>query len=235
MIQQADGPVMPGLLHLVLNASPETTAVLVVCALCSLLSWYIIAAKWWEFRRLRAARAAFDAATIKSRTVADQVHDAARLGENPYTTVVRTCAGFIDDLHGAMEKAGVTRSGLSLTQLEALTMTLDTRVREEADATNRLIPWLATIGSTAPLLGLFGTVLGIMKSFNGLGAEGAGNIATVAPGIADALIATAAGLGAAIPAVVAYNVFTNRAERFEGELERLAQATVGALGREGRL
>jgi biopolymer transport protein TolQ len=114
-------------------------------------------------------------------------------------------------------------------------MTLDTRVREQADHTSRRIHWLATIGSTAPLLGLFGTVLGIMKSFNGLSVEGSSNLAAVAPGIADALIATAAGLGAAIPAVVAYNIFTSRAERFEGELERLAQDTIGSLGREGRL
>jgi len=78
-------------------------------------------------------------------------------------------------------------------------------------------------------------VLGIMGAFLGIAEQGSGNIAAVAPGIADALVATAAGLAAAIPAVVAYNVFTSRIERFEGQLERAAQDAIGALGREGRL
>lgn len=234
-MQDAAAPSVPGLLHLILSASTETSAVLVICALASLLSWYIIGAKWWEFRRLARARAAYEDATARSRTVDERSDAASRLADSPYAAIVQSSTAFIADLHGAMERANVSRTGLSLTQLEALTMTLDTRVREEADHTGRMIPWLATIGSTAPLLGLFGTVLGIMKSFNGLSVEGSSNLAAVAPGIADALIATAAGLGAAIPAVVAYNIFTSRIERFEGELERLAQATIGSLGREGRL
>ncbi|MEO5800740.1 MAG: MotA/TolQ/ExbB proton channel family protein [Gemmatimonadales bacterium] len=234
-MEQTAGTSVPGLVQLVLNASTETSVVLVICALCSLISWYVIGAKWWEFRRLRSARKAFDAAVARSRSTDERAVAATRLGDSPYADIVQTSTSFIADLHGAMERANVSRTGLSLTQLEALTMTLDTRVREEADQAGRMIPWLATIGSTAPLLGLFGTVLGIMKSFNGLSVEGSSNLAAVAPGIADALIATAAGLGAAIPAVVAYNIFTSRTERFEGELERLAQETIGALGREGKL
>lgn len=234
-MEQTAGQPVPGLIQLVLSASAETSVVLVICALCSLMSWYIIGAKWWEFRRLSRARKIFDEAVSHSGTVAERALVASRLGNSPYASIIQTSAEFLTDLRGAMERASVPRAGLSLTQLEALTMTLDTRVREEADGTGRMIPWLATIGSTAPLLGLFGTVLGIMKSFNGLSVEGSSNLAAVAPGIADALIATAAGLGAAIPAVVAYNIFTSRTERFEGELERLAQATIGALGREGRL
>ncbi|MES2306118.1 MAG: MotA/TolQ/ExbB proton channel family protein [Gemmatimonadota bacterium] len=234
-MEQTAGASVPGLIQLVLNASTETSVVLVICALCSLISWYVIGAKWWEFRRLRSARKAFDAAVARSRSTDDRAQAVTRLGDSPYADIVQTSTSFIADLHGAMERANVSRTGLSLTQLEALTMTLDTRVREEADQAGRMIPWLATIGSTAPLLGLFGTVLGIMKSFNGLSVAGSSNLAAVAPGIADALIATAAGLGAAIPAVVAYNIFTSRTERFEGELERLAQETIGAMGREGKL
>ncbi|MBK6495043.1 MAG: MotA/TolQ/ExbB proton channel family protein [Gemmatimonadetes bacterium] len=134
-----------------------------------------------------------------------------------------------------MARTNVTRSGLSLTQLEALTMALDGVVRRAAERAGRLIPWLAIIGATAPLLGLFGTVLGIINAFQGISAGGSSTIASVGPGIADALVATAAGLGAAIPAVVFYNIFTARLERVEGELERTAQETIGALGREGLL
>jgi biopolymer transport protein TolQ len=149
--------------------------------------------------------------------------------------VVRTVSSFLSDVRNAQARDGVTRSGLSLTQLEALTLALDTQVRAEADAAAHRVPWLATIAATSPLLGLFGTVIGIMQSFQGIAVTGSSNIATVAPGIADALVATAAGLGAAIPAVIAYNVFTSRVDRFEGELERAAQAEIAALGREGRL
>lgn len=234
-MEQAAAPSVPGLIHLILSASAETSVVLVICALCSLISWYIIGAKWWEFRRIGRARKAFDAAMTRSRSVDEHSQAASRLGGSPYASIVLSSSSFIADLHGAMERANVSRTGLSLTQLEALSMTLDSRVREEAEQAGRMIPWLATIGATAPLLGLFGTVLGIMKSFNGLSQEGSSNLAAVAPGIADALIATAAGLGAAIPAVVAYNIFTSRTERFEGELERLAQETIGSLGREGKL
>ena len=234
-MEQTAGQPIPGLLQLILSASTETSVVLVICAICSIVSWYIIGAKWWEFRQLARARAAFDNAVAKHRTVDARAQAAAHLGDSPYAAIMQISTSFIAELHGAMERAGVSRTGLSLTQLEALTLTLDTRVREEAEQRGRMIPWLATIGSTAPLLGLFGTVLGIMKSFNGLSVEGSSNLAAVAPGIADALIATAAGLGAAIPAVVAYNLFTSRSERFEGDLERLAQATIGSLGREGRL
>jgi biopolymer transport protein TolQ len=134
-----------------------------------------------------------------------------------------------------MARDGVARSGLSLTQLEALSLTIEAGIGETIDATRRMIPMLAIVAATAPLLGLFGTVIGIINAFLGIASGGTGNIAAVGPGIADALIATAAGLGAAIPAVIAYNVFTGRSERLEGELDRVAQDTIGVLGREGKL
>ncbi|HPF60433.1 MAG: MotA/TolQ/ExbB proton channel family protein [Gemmatimonadetes bacterium] len=224
------------LLGLLTSASVETMAVLVVCGLFSLISWYVIFAKWREFRRLRSERTAFEAAVAGRTSLEAREQVVAALGRSPFADVVRTVSGFLADLRGANERGGVSRTGLSLTQLEALTLALDTQVRAEAERASRRIPWLATIASTAPLLGLFGTVLGIMQSFTGIASgSGSSNIAAVAPGIADALLATAAGLAAAIPAVIAYNIFTSRVERFEGELERAAQGEIAALGREGRL
>ncbi len=224
-----------GLLDLVLSASPETTVVLVICAICSIASWYVIGAKWWEFRRLDAERIAYDRAMERARTSEERAQVVITLGDSVFAGVARTAGAYVADLQAAMERGGVTRSGLSLTQLDALTMALDGSVRHTVEDTGRMIPWLATIGATAPLLGLFGTVLGIINAFNGIAAGGASTIASVGPGIADALVATAAGLGAAIPAVVAYNVFTSRMERVEGALERVAQEAIGMLGREGVL
>ena len=224
-----------GLVDLILSAKPETAAVLVICAVFSIASWYIIAAKWWEFRKLSAHRDAFESAVERTRTIDEREQAMSGLGASPFAEIVRSAAAYVGDLHAAMQRDNVTRSGLSLTQLEALTMTLDAEVRQEADEMSRMLPWLATIGAIAPLLGLLGTVLGIMQSFLGIAEGGSGNIAAVAPGIADALVATAAGLFAAIPAVMAYNLFTAKVELLEGELERLAQGAIGALGREGRL
>jgi len=233
---QSDSTVVPqGMLDLVLSAKPETTAVLVICAIFSIVSWYIIATKWWEFRKIASDRKAFEHAVERTRTLAEREAAIVGLGDSPFAAIVRAASSYVTDLHSVMQRDNITRSGLSLTQLEAMTMTLDAEVRQEADETGRMLPWLATIGAVAPLMGLLGTVLGIMQSFLGIAEGGSGNIAAVAPGIADALVATAAGLFAAIPAVMGYNLFTARVERFEGELERLAQDAIGTLGREGRL
>ncbi len=224
------------LLGMLTSASAETMVVLLICAVFSLISWYVIFAKWVEFRRLGAMGRQFDIAIEGRGSLEAREQAITALGRSPFAGIVRTVAGFLADLRGANEREGVSRSGMSLTQLEALTLALDTQVRAEAERAAHRIPWLATIASTAPLLGLFGTVLGIMQSFSGIASgSGSSNIAAVAPGIADALLATAGGLGAAIPAVIAYNIFTSRVERYEGELERAAQREVAALGREGRL
>src|SRR2546429_60423 len=108
-------------------------------------------------------------------------------------------------------------------------------VAAERDAAARFIPWLATFGSVSPLLGLLGTVLGVMDAFIGIAVGGSGNIAAVAPGVAEALVTTVAGLAVAVPSVMAYNLFVNRLGLFAGELEGFAQEIIGTMAREGRL
>lgn len=235
MIQAAPDSVGINLLGLVLHAHVETRVVLVLCALFSIASWYLIGAKWWEFRQLRHTRRAYDKAVERSRSLEEREQAVTALGDSPFAEIVRITGTFFGDIRRSMDRDGVSRSGLSLTQLEALSLSLDAGVREEMEGISRGLPWLATIAATAPLLGLFGTVLGIMRAFIGIGNTNSSNLAAVAPGIAEALIATAFGLGAAIPAVMAYNIFTSRAEVVQDELERLAQELIGALGREGRI
>ena len=235
MIQDSTAAGGQGFLHLVIGATVPTQVVIAICALFSIVSWYVIAAKWWEFRRIAADRKAFYRALQRARSFDDRYSAMTGLGESPYAEIIRRTTEYMTDLRTAMQRDGVARTGLSLTQLEALTLTLEAGISETIDETRRLIPLLAITGATAPLLGLFGTVIGIINAFLGIASAGTGNIQAVGPGIADALIATAAGLGAAIPAVIFYNVFTGRSERLEGELERVAQDTLGTLGREGRL
>src|SRR5436189_2041824 len=94
---------------------------------------------------------------------------------------------------------------------------------------------LATFGSVSPLLGLLGTVLGVMDAFIGIAVGGSGNITAVAPGVAEALVTTVGGLAVAVPAVMSYNLYVNRLGLFAGELEGFAQEIVGTLAREGRI
>ncbi|MGH7657065.1 MAG: MotA/TolQ/ExbB proton channel family protein [Gemmatimonadales bacterium] len=114
-------------------------------------------------------------------------------------------------------------------------MVLAKDVAAERDAMAHYIPWLATVGSVGPLLGLLGTVLGVMDAFLGIAAGGSGNIAAVAPGVAEALITTVMGLAAAIPAVIGYNIFVNRLGIFAAELEGFANELIGTMARERML
>jgi biopolymer transport protein TolQ len=114
-------------------------------------------------------------------------------------------------------------------------MVLETQVDAEHDQLGKWISWLATFGSVGPLLGLLGTVLGVMDAFIGIATSGAGNLAAVAPGVAEALVTTVAGLAVAVPSVIAYNAFTSRGNFVAAELEGFAREMIVTLAREGRL
>jgi biopolymer transport protein TolQ len=125
--------------------------------------------------------------------------------------------------------------GLTSAQLDALLLVLEKELSEERDEMAHGLTWLAIIGSVSPLMGLLGTVVGVMNSFIGITSEGSANIAAVAPGIAEALITTVVGLAVAIPAVIAYNHFAGKLGLFTGELEGFAAEFIGTLAREGRV
>ncbi len=233
--------------ELVLTSSPETQFVLAILAVFSVVSWYLIVLKWWQFRRMRQLGDRFLAEVEKAPRLEDAYHAAMRLPPSPYNRLLREGVHFFSELKpGALKGApgptaatppsiAATSSTLTTTQLEALRMVLAKEVAAERDAAARFIPWLATFGSVSPLLGLLGTVLGVMDAFIGIAVGGSGNIAAVAPGVAEALVTTVGGLAVAVPAVMAYNLYVNRLGLFAGELEGFAQEIVGTLAREGRI
>lgn len=222
--------------ELLLIATPATKAVLGVTAVLSLYSWFVIGMKAWQFRRLGSQGARFFQALEGAPKLPDAYRVALKLPASPFVRLFREAMNFYNEL-----VPGVTRDGpaekvsVTPTQLEALRMVLGKEVGAERDAAARSVSSLATIGSVSPLLGLLGTVLGVMDAFLGMGQKGSGNIAAVAPGIAEALITTVAGIGAAIPALMAYNYFANRVGRYEGELEGFASGLVAWMAREGWL
>ena len=114
-------------------------------------------------------------------------------------------------------------------------MVLEKGESEERDALSSGLPWLSIVGSISPLLGLLGTVIGVMNVFFGIAATGSTNIGAVAPGVGEALITTVVGLFVAIPAVIGYNYFLSQLNFFGGELEGFSSEFIGTLAREGRL
>jgi biopolymer transport protein TolQ len=235
VIQQAGGAVPQSSLELVLSSSPETKIVLLVTALFSLVSWFIIILKWWQFRKLNRQADRFFTEMERATRLKDAYHAVMKLPPSPYNRLFREAVTFYSELRpGALrDERGADRSSLTMTQLEALKMVLGKEVAAERDLLGHYIPWLATIGSVSPLLGLTGTVLGIMSAFIGISSKGSGNLAAVAPGVAEALVATFAGLVAAIPAVISYNLYVNRVRLFAGELEGFANELIGTMAREG--
>ncbi len=228
--------------ELVLTSSRETQFVLAVLAIFSLVSWYLIVLKWWQFRRMRQLGDRFLAEVEKAPRLEEAYHSAMRLPASPYNRLLREAVHFFSELKPGALKTGTiaptaaaSSPTLTTTQLEALRMVLAKEVAAERDTAARFIPWLATFGSVSPLLGLLGTVLGVMDAFIGIAVGGSGNIAAVAPGVAEALVTTVGGLAVAVPAVMAYNLFVNRLGLFAGELEGFAQEIVGTLAREGRI
>lgn len=230
--------------ELVLTSSRETQFVLVVLAVFSVVSWYFIVLKWWQFRRMRQLADRFMAEIEKAPRLEDAYHAAMRLPASPYNRLLREGIHFFSELRPGSLKASAAGAGgaaaapptaLTATQLEALRMVLAKEVAAERDGAARFIPWLATFGSVSPLLGLLGTVLGVMDAFIGIAVGGSGNISAVAPGVAEALVTTVAGLAVAVPAVIAYNIFVNRLGLFAGELEGFAQEIIATLAREGRI
>ncbi len=238
MMLQAGRAVPTTAWELVTVSSTETKAVLVVLMVFSLVSWFLIVLKWWQLRRVRRQADRFFAALERTSSLQDAYHAVMKLPGSPYGRLLREGINFFSELRpGALHDraAAEGNSVLSVTQLEALRLVLAKEVAAERDVMARFIPWLATIGSVSPLLGLLGTVLGVMDAFIGIATGGSGNIAAVAPGVAEALVTTVVGLAVAIPAVIAYNLLANRLGVYAGELEGFAHEIIGTMAREGRI
>ena len=154
---------------------------------------------------------------------------------SPFTDVFRRAMLFLSETRPALGGTADRTARLSGSQVEALRLVLDAETNAERDRLSRFVPWLATIGSVSPLIGLLGTVLGVISAFTGIAAKGSGNLGAVAPGVAEALVATAAALAVAIPAVFGYNIFASRLNRVDSELEGFGSELIAMLVREGRI
>jgi biopolymer transport protein TolQ len=222
--------------EMVTQATIPTQIVLAVLAAFSVASWILIFWKYVQFRELRVQGDRFLEQMERAQRLEDAYKAILVLPESPYGRVFRQGVNFFSELRpGSLREGAPTGPGLSLTQLEALRLVLEKEESEERDVLSGGLIWLAIIGSISPLLGLMGTVMGVMNAFLGITATGSTNIGAVAPGVAEALITTVVGLAVAIPAVIAYNYFVGRLNLVTGELEGFSSEFIGTLAREGRV
>jgi len=182
-------------LTLIFKAGLVVKLVLLILLFFSIYSWAIIFFKLKLLSKVEKESEEFHRAFVKSKSWGELYQSTKKHSLSPLANLFRAAY--------SMEDAGRNEIRSALKRIEAI----------EANRLEKYLTFLATTGSTAPFIGLFGTVWGIMNSFMGIGRIGAASLAVVAPGIAEALIATAAGLVAAIPAVVAYNYFLSRTRR----------------------
>lgn len=222
------------ILDMVLGGTLPTKIVLLVLCSGSVYAWWLIFHKWKQFREVREQGDRFLEQMEQAQRLEDAYKSILALPESPYGRVFRQGVNFFSELRpGALREDGPPTQGLSLTQLEALRLVLEKEQAEERDELAHGLGALAIIGSVSPLMGLMGTVIGVMNAFLGITSSGSSNIMAVAPGVAEALVTTVAGLTVAIPAVIAYNHFVGQLNLVSGELEGFSSEFIGTLAREG--
>jgi biopolymer transport protein TolQ len=235
MILQIAGALPSTPWELVTYSSTPTKVVLFILVILSLTSWMIMVAKWREFGRAEAHGRAFMSRFERAHTLDEAAEIARDAPDSPQKGVLTRALRFINETTPALAATGDRQARLSASQVEALREVLDSESGAVRDDLGRFVASLATIGSASPLIGLLGTVLGIIEAFIGIATKGSGNLAAVAPGVAEALVATAVALCVAIPAVFGYNIFAHRLNRFDGELDGFGSELIALMVREGRI
>ncbi len=215
------------ILDLILNASFIVQLVMLILLLASFMSWFFIFKKSAQIKRLEKSAADFEDDFWSVGDMNRLHYDWGGSNERTEGMAAIFVAGYREYTRLA-KKGDVARSEI----IDGVHRAMRVVVNREMDELETHLPFLATVGSTAPYVGLFGTVWGIMNSFRSLGAMKQVTIATVAPGISEALVATAMGLFAAIPAVIAYNRLATSAERLGSKYEIFVEEFLSIVNRQ---
>jgi biopolymer transport protein TolQ len=214
------------IIHLILNASVPVQLVMLMLLLASVISWYMIDRKRTAYKRWSKVADEFE----------DQFWSGGEMrkiyqewsGEREPEGIVNIFLAGFREFNRLVQKQNVDRNHM----VDGVHRSMRVALSREISGLEANLSFLATVGSTSPYVGLFGTVWGIMNSFQSLSGMQQVTIATVAPGIAEALIATAMGLFAAIPAVIAYNKFANTAEKLNNRYEIFMEEFLSIVSRQ---
>ncbi|HWR17263.1 MAG TPA: MotA/TolQ/ExbB proton channel family protein [Terriglobales bacterium] len=204
--------------NLLWQSGPVAKVVLAILLLFSIFSWAIIVQKLQYMRQARTQSGRFIRAFRRASRLQDVAAVAEQFKPSPLVSVFE---GGYEEL----KKQGGLRNAVAVQRAMQIASS------EELTRIERRLPWLATTGSVTPFIGLFGTVWGVIDAFHGLGTAGAATLRAVAPGISEALIATAAGLFAAIPAVIAYNILLNQVREFGQRMDDFSLEMMNTIER----
>lgn len=210
---------------LFLQADPVVKGVMLILAIASIWTWAIAVDKWLQFGDLESHARRFEREFWSGRAL-DELEDRS---DRPRDALSRVYAAAAREWREA-RRAGAPSEHAPL-MLERVDRLMQAQIAREMGRASRNLGFLATVGASAPFIGLFGTVWGIMNAFTNIAAQQQTNLAVVAPGIAEALFATALGLVAAIPAVIFYNKFTGDLDRFGDRLDTFADEVAARLSR----
>ena len=213
--------------QLVLDARPVSLAVLFILLVFSLVSWAIIFSKWTTLRKAESHSEAFLEIFRRSKKFSEVHPVCHQLRTSPLVQLF--LSGYSELNYQLKFKDG--EGDARVRNLESVARSLVRASNTEVLKLERRLPFLATTGSATPFIGLFGTVWGIMNAFQRIGAIQSANIAVVAPGLSEALIATAAGLAAAIPAVIFYNFYVNWVKRLSTQMDDFALEYISIIER----
>ncbi len=215
------------LLSMILDAGLMVKFVLLLLLFFSVVSWAIIFLKLKYYRKIKKENDEFNSDYLRSSKFSE-VYPAAKKYEFSTTAEVFR-VGYaelikLNKMNSQAPRAGEENNAaaIEMNGLDNIERSLNRACSSEMTKLERALGFLATTGSASPFIGLFGTVWGIMDTFKSIGARGSATLAVVAPGISEALVATAAGLAAAIPAVIFYNYFLNRAKSMVQEMDNFA-------------
>ena len=205
------------ILSLFLRADIIVKSVIIILIACSIYSWAIIFDKIKLFRKINKSADEFEEKFWKSKSAETFYNSLPSTANDPMAQVFKN----------SMQTVMKSRSKSNLT--ERMMSVLDANIEKQMTIVDKNYTFLATVGSTAPFIGLFGTVWGIMNSFQSIAISRNTSLAIVAPGIAEALFATALGLLAAIPAVIAYNKFSNDSKKYSQKLEYFSKRFISII------
>jgi len=210
------------LLGMVLGAGLMVKLVLLLLLIFSVVSWAIIFLKYINYRNIKKENEEFSADYLKSSKLSEILPAAKKYKYSTTAEVFRVGYTELTTLNKLSKESASSGEDINLSSLDNVDRSLNRACNKEMTKLESALGFLATTGSASPFIGLFGTVWGIMDTFKGIGARGSATLAVVAPGISEALIATAAGLAAAIPAVIFYNYFLNQSKNMVQEMDNFA-------------
>lgn len=216
-------PLDNNIFNMVINAGFIVKVVMLILLVFSVISWAVILQKFIIFKRILRESKSFLAFVKDHNDNLSLCYGTAKRYTTPFSDVFsKACKEAVLNKDLYLQTNPLPISYIK----DDLKMHIKKVISEEIKIIEKNLPFLATTGNTTPFIGLFGTVWGIMNAFRGIGIKGGANLATVAPGISEALIATAMGLFAAIPAVIAYNHYLNKINSLAGELEDFSEDVI---------